>query len=74
MPTRQLTISGNLVLENLTNPESGFLKSENQWPNPQIQIAENMGRYSAHLPPLVEVWKDEFFHLKCRNLIILKRH
>ncbi|HIJ22767.1 MAG: DEAD/DEAH box helicase [Gammaproteobacteria bacterium] len=55
----KLTITGNLTLENLTNPESGFLKSENEWPNPQIKIAENMGRYSAHLPPLVEVWSEE---------------
>ncbi|MBT4033550.1 MAG: DEAD/DEAH box helicase family protein, partial [Candidatus Marinimicrobia bacterium] len=54
-----LTITGNLTLENLTDAESSFLKSENQWPNPQIRIAENMGRYSAHFPSLVEAWREE---------------
>ncbi len=56
----KLIITGNLILENLTDAESAFLKSENQWPNPQIQIAENMGRYSGNLPPLIEAWSDDW--------------
>ncbi len=55
----KLTITGNLILEDLTDAETAFLKTENQWPNPQIKIAENMGRYSAHLPPFVESWRED---------------
>ncbi|MBT6652757.1 MAG: DEAD/DEAH box helicase [Gammaproteobacteria bacterium] len=55
----KLSINGILTLSGLTDAEMASLKSENEWPNPQIQIAENMGRYTAHIPSLVEVWIEK---------------
>ncbi|MBT7308477.1 MAG: DEAD/DEAH box helicase [Gammaproteobacteria bacterium] len=55
----KITIAGNLTIENQTDTEFALLKSENEWPNPAIATAEKLGRYSAHLPPMVEAWSEE---------------
>jgi len=55
----KITLDGKLTISNLTVAERNFIKSENEWPNPEIQAAEKMGRFTGYMPALVYAWEEQ---------------
>ena len=55
----KLSINGILTLSYLTDAEMASLKSDNEWINPEIEIAKKMRRNTWHMPPMIKVWRED---------------
>jgi superfamily II DNA or RNA helicase len=55
----RLSINGILTLSYLTDAEMASLKSDNEWINPEIEIAKKMRRNTWHMPPMIKVWRED---------------